>query len=156
MRAILCAGILIFAACGDDNATTIKIGAPCDLHQTAVGQCPGGSSARCLSPGLSCGPGFCSQECTTMACPQGATCVALTVLDQMSGAPQVVHRCFLPCMHDADCGTPDQRLYCDQTYHVCTGGSYFGNVGSTGAHMASGSACLAAPGSPPTPLLGPN
>ena len=153
MRAALCAILLI--ACGDDSGSSIPIGAPCDVRSTAADECPGGANARCFSPGLSCGPGFCSQACDTTDCPNGAACVPLTTLSQKTGQPTVIKRCFLPCNADVDCGTPDGRLYCDSTYKICTGGGFLGNLGSTGSHMPNGMACMAPPASI-TPLLGAN
>jgi BNR repeat protein len=152
VRAALCAIVLI--ACGDDSSGP-KIGAPCDIRGTASDQCPGGQNARCFSPGLTCGPGFCSQSCDTVGCPDGTACVPLTILSLQTGQPQTIHRCFQPCDHDVDCGTPDGRLYCDQTYKVCSGGAFLGNLGSTGAHKPDGTACMAPPAAN-TPLLGAN
>jgi hypothetical protein len=155
VRAAVLAIALLIAGCGDDNSSGPPIGAPCDVRGTASDQCPGGSNARCFSPGLSCGQGFCSQACDNANCPNGGACVPLTVLSQQTGQPTTIHRCFLPCVNSAECGTPDGRLYCDQTYKVCAGGSFLSNLGSTGAHMLDGTACMAAPAAI-TPLLGAN
>jgi len=144
--------LALLASCGDDSQPSggAKIGDPCNPRQTAVGVCPGGNNARCFSPGLSCGPGFCSQACDSQACPAGSVCIALERLNPTSAQPEVIKRCFLPCDRDSDCSL-DGRLYCDRLYKICSGGAFLSNLGSTGARAANGAACVA-PAPAPTDL----
>jgi hypothetical protein len=148
----LVALVVLLVGCGDDaKPQSHTIGGACDLTKSASDQCPGGTNARCFSPGLSCGPGFCSQACDAQDCPAGSTCIGLTRINSDTLQSETLQRCFLPCTTHADCGTPDGRLYCDATYHVCSGGGFLGNFGSVGGHLAGGAACV----TPPLPVDSP-
>ena len=85
-----------------DGPSPSDIGGPCSAPQALQqGTCATGEI--CATPDVGYPGGYCSQDCTSQACPWDATCLAA------NGG----HYCARTCAHDSDCRSPD---------YTCQGG----------------------------------